>query len=207
MSDIVERLKTAARDVLHYGVGKTLLDVTARQHSETLIEAIEHITALLARVKELENPWVPIADIPEEWKDGRCLILQLDVAKIPHYDPAAAIAALKTENEKLRADFDRRFLDKFSYDDWDYGDDGIMRVGDWVATNFQDHNGDDHFGPIGLIVKHHIFDMPIMIVDVGFEDDGTPYGDYVSLMMNPWNMLTRISEADARKALQAEAAQ
>jgi len=72
------------------------------------------------------------------------------------------------------------FLGKFSYVDWETGDDDKLRVGDWIYANRQDHNGDDVAGFAGKIVRHYENNLPVFLHNIDPEDPDNS-GDFVAI--------------------------
>lgn len=72
------------------------------------------------------------------------------------------------------------FLGKFSYVDWETGDDDKLRVGDWVFANRQDHNGYDVADFTGKIVLHYDNKLPMLLLNIDPEDPDNS-GDYSSI--------------------------
>ena len=64
---LIERLEEVAENLGKYGTGRSgITDVGARHYSQVVKEAISHLK---------QSQWTPIEDIPEEWKDGRAILL------------------------------------------------------------------------------------------------------------------------------------
>lgn len=100
-------------------------------------------------------------------------------------------------------------VEGYTYDDWSIGDDGKVRIGDFVLCNFQDHNGDDRDQIVGQIIEHPNNQVPVLLVNLVFDSDGKvdpDEGDYAalqSLFMSNYGF-SRISDAEAFAALKQE---
>lgn len=122
-----------------------------------------------------------------------------------HGDPrqdaayAYAYAALAVFKEWLEGEGRwHSYLNAFSYDDVESGDldDYTPKIGDFVYLHHQrDHDGYETDNT-GQIVEHCDNGVPVAMVNLGYEKDGTLYGDYCSLtelFISGWT-LTRVSK-------------
>jgi hypothetical protein len=69
------------------------------------------------------------------------------------------------------------YLLRFSYYDWDIGEDDKLRVGDFVECNRQDHNGTDVANFPAKIAIHHTTGVPVLLINLDKNGDG----DYVDI--------------------------
>lgn len=76
--------------------------------------------------------------------------------------------------------FVRAFLDKFSYVDWETGDDDKLRVDDYVILVKQDPWIDD----IMIAARIELFDngVPVFVINEDMDDAAGDSGSYVSIM-------------------------
>lgn len=106
-------------------------------------------------------------------------------------------------DEYVAQQLERAYLSRFSYMDWEVGDDDQLRVGDYINCNHQrPHDGyEQNFE--GKIVSHHTNGVPVVIynVDVDDPDNSGEYADLQSLMMDGWEF-SRI--ATLQSALEKE---
>lgn len=88
------------------------------------------------------------------------------------------------------------YLSHFRYDDWEIGNDDVLRLGDYINCNHQrDFDGyEQNF--VGQIVKHHVNQLPVVIYNVDKSEPGNSgeYADLQSLMMDGWTF-SRVAEA------------
>lgn len=75
------------------------------------------------------------------------------------------------------------YLDYFSYEDWDIGEDDKLRVGDLVAVDHQDPvTGAEQLRYV-TIVRHHSNNLPVFLYGNDYDGD---YWDIQDLFMSGW---------------------
>ena len=133
---------------------------------------------------------------------ARQVLADYNASKVGDDEQKDEITRLQEDLEKVKSQrLTELYLSYFSYEDWEHGDDGMMRLGDWVILSWQDHNGHDHDDGYGVVVLHHDTEIPVILMVEGFEDDGEPHGTYAPICFHPWNTIGRVSEAVVRPAI------
>ena len=112
--------------------------------------------------------------------------------KESEYEIVGNIAAI-LERERVKAE-----LARFSYVDWETGDDDVLRLGDYINSNRQDHNGIDVESFDGRIVKHHDNDMPVIVYNADKDDEGE-YASIQDLYISGFEF-TRLAQLKKGKA-------
>lgn len=88
------------------------------------------------------------------------------------------------------------FLSKFSYEDWSVGDDGVLRIGDYVLlVHFDNYTGNETHIPARI----DLFDngIPVFVANEDPEDEGDS-GEFISIFESYLNgyFLVRISREE-----------
>lgn len=99
-------------------------------------------------------------------------------------------------------DANAQYLSHFSYDDWEIGEDNVLRLGDYLNCNHQrPHDGYEQ-SIDGQIVAHHVNGLPVVLynVDPLAPDDSGDYDDLQSLMMDGWTF-TRINKPTPKEVI------
>lgn len=105
-------------------------------------------------------------------------------------------------NQMFNAHTDNQYLKHFHYDDWDMGDDDVLRLGDYINCNHQrPHDGyEQNFE--GQLVAHHANGLPVVLynIDPDEPENSGEYVDLQSLMMDCWTF-TRIQKLTPKEVI------
>lgn len=82
------------------------------------------------------------------------------------------------------------YLSHFSYEDWGVGDDGVLRVGDYINLNHQRGYDGYEQNLEGKIVLHDTNKLPVVLYNIDpeteDEEESGDYGELQSFFMDGW---------------------
>lgn len=216
-----EICKTETEAVAHFGVNEQCepMCVSLKNQPQGAIGLIRELQAEIIDMRnelwgegEIGQALYQLPKLKADLKryfGTECVHTAYNTANDAVFEKAVArgeFTKLESEIQALRVQLDtvksarlsQLYLSNFFYESWDFGDDSVMRIGDWVHLGYQDHNGNDYSDGYGKIVTHHDTEIPVMLMVEGFEDDGEPHGTYAPICYHPWNTISRVAEKTVR---------